>query len=118
MDGRVFPLQGTSSSGPIAAGLFALINDARLNADLGPLGFLNPMLYQWHHNNTGVFSDVTDGWNNDGIVQPPYAGFPAQCDQGFEAATGWDAVSGLGSPVFPLLLKSALERLPSIKPTQ
>jgi tripeptidyl-peptidase-1 len=110
MNGRIFPLQGTSSSGPIAAGLFALINDARLNAGMSPLGFLNPSLYRWHQNNTQAFSDVTQGFNNDGLVQPPYTGFPAQCDQGFAATKGWDAVSGLGAPVFPPLLKLALEQ--------
>lgn len=38
---------GTSASGPVAAGLFALINDALLEAGKQPLGFINPSLYRW-----------------------------------------------------------------------
>lgn len=42
---REIPLGGTSASGPIAAGLVALLNDARLNQGLPSLGHLNPRLY-------------------------------------------------------------------------
>ena len=36
---------GTSASAPVFAAFISMLNDARLDAGLAPLGFLNPMLY-------------------------------------------------------------------------
>jgi subtilase family serine protease len=45
------PISGTSAAAPTFAAIVTLLNDARYQAGKGPLGFLNPFLYQvrlWH----------------------------------------------------------------------
>lgn len=59
-------------------GLVALINHELMVVGEAPLGFLNPWLYA----NPQMFTDVTAGSN-------PYK----LCD-GFQAAVGWDPVTG------------------------
>lgn len=79
---------GTSASSPTVAGIVALLNDYKISNGESPLGFLNPLIYS-----TAVdgFNDITSG-NNPG------------CDtDGFEATTGWDPVTGLGTPDFAKL---------------
>lgn len=73
-------VSGTSCSAPIFSGIVALINDQLLKAGEAPLGFLNPWIYA----NPQAFTDITSGSN-------PYN----KC-QGFNAAVGWDPVTGLG----------------------
>ncbi len=76
IDGSDTVVGGTSAVAPLWAGLIA-----RLNQQLGhPLGFLNPVLYQ-RLAGTSAMRDVTSG--NNGAYQ---------------AAAGWDACTGLGSP--------------------
>ena len=73
VDGTDTVIGGTSAVAPLWAALLA-----RINAINGrPSGFVNPLLYA---NPKGV-RDVTQGNNGD-----------------FEAAVGWDACTGLGSP--------------------
>ncbi|KAH8811080.1 putative protease S8 tripeptidyl peptidase I [Xylogone sp. PMI_703] len=79
---------GTSASAPIFASIINLINEQRLAAGKGPVGFLNPTLYQ----NPNSFNDITTG-NNPGCGT-----------SGFSAVKGWDPVTGLGTPNFPKLL--------------
>ena len=50
---------GTSASCPVIAGILAHVNDHRLAADLPPLGFINPLLYQ----NANIITDVVQGYN-------------------------------------------------------
>ncbi|KAK4501576.1 hypothetical protein PRZ48_007385 [Zasmidium cellare] len=80
---------GTSLAAPIWASIFALINQARKDAGRAPVGFVNPVLYE----NPGVFHDITKGSN------------PGCNTDGFSAVSGWDPVSGLGTPDFPALEK-------------
>jgi tripeptidyl-peptidase-1 len=40
------PISGTSAAAPTFAAIVTLLNDARYQAGKGPLGFLNPWLYQ------------------------------------------------------------------------
>ncbi|KAH8122416.1 subtilisin-like protein [Trichoderma asperelloides] len=80
---------GTSLSSPAFASVITLINEARLEAGKSTLGYLHPVLYA----NPQVFHDVTVG-QNPGCNNSP----------GFPAATGWDPVSGLGTPNFPALM--------------
>jgi len=87
-------LSGTSASTPTFAAMIALINDARELAGKKPLGFLNPLLYKLQY---GVGTDITEGSNDSG-----------ECPKGFSATNGWDAITGLGTPQFPLLLKQLL----------
>ena len=72
VDGVSSVIGGTSAVAPLYAGLVALINE-----DIGNrCGFLNPVLYA----NTGVCHDVVKGTNG-----------------AYNAASGWDATTGLGS---------------------
>ena len=64
-----------------------------------PLGFLNPALYQLKGGNVG--KDITQGASKD-----------SPCKQGFAADAGWDAVTGLGSPMYSTLLQALAKDLP------
>ncbi|PRP86479.1 hypothetical protein PROFUN_05261 [Planoprotostelium fungivorum] len=99
LDEEISPIDGTSASAPVIAGLITLLNDARLNAGKGPLGFLNPWLYGLSSDH---FNDIVTGDNS--CSELPWV----CCDYGFPAKPGYDAVTGLGSPNFAALLKSAL----------
>lgn len=76
---------GTSSGSPQWAGLVA-IADQIAGRDLG---YINPKLYQIASNPTQYakdFNDVTTGNNQTSSIP------------GYSASTGWDAVTGLGTP--------------------
>ena len=106
-------LDGTSASAPIFAGIVTLLNDARLNANKKPLGFINQMMYQASANrpatfygkidfscsftpfNLFAFLDVTVGRNRCGDIGGV---LPTCCQHGFTCGVGWDAVTGLGTP--------------------
>jgi subtilase family serine protease len=87
---------GTSSSSPQWAGMIAVA--AQLNG--GPLGYLNPALYKIASDPAKYaadFHDITIGNN----LYPFAANLDANgapIRQGFDASTGWDPVTGLGSP--------------------
>ncbi|KAI0740343.1 family S53 protease-like protein [Earliella scabrosa] len=93
VNGVVQSVSGTSASSPTFASIVALLNDKRLSAGLPPLGFLNPLLYSG--NASSAFNDVTSGSN------------PGCGTDGFPAASGWDPVTGLGTPDFEKLLALA-----------
>jgi kumamolisin len=80
--GEFIPGWGTSGVAPMWAGLTAQMNQA-----LGrELGFLNPLIYQPAVARSG-FRDITTGSNG-----------------AYTAAPGWDACTGLGSPIGSALL--------------
>lgn len=77
VDGQPDVIGGTSAVAPLWAGLIAL-----LNQELGtPVGYANPLLYQIG-NSGGGFRDIVSGNNGS-----------------FQARNGWDACTGLGSPL-------------------
>ncbi|KAF9450673.1 subtilisin-like protein [Macrolepiota fuliginosa MF-IS2] len=87
--GRAILIGGTSASSPAFTGFVALLNDARLQKGLPPLGFLNPLFYSQA---AGAFNDITVGHNSG-------------CGTtGFNATKGWDPVTGLGTPNFGKLV--------------
>jgi kumamolisin len=77
--GQTIKIGGTSWSAPVWAGFCALINQARKDNGKPFLGFLNPLLYPL--NGTPAFQDITSGSNG-----------------AFHCGTGYDQVTGLGSP--------------------
>lgn len=83
------------------SGIVALLNDARTTQGLPTLGFLNPMLYSLQNvsaaNSTGTFNGT--GLNDITVGSNPGCG-----TNGFSTAVGWDAVTGLGTPNFAVLL--------------
>jgi kumamolisin len=81
VDGETEVVGGTSAVAPLWAGLIAL-----LNQKLGkPVGFLNPQIYPLL--GSVAFRDITQGTNG-----------------AYNAGVGWDACTGLGSPVGDSLL--------------
>jgi kumamolisin len=74
------PSGGTSAVAPLMAALAALLSQAKGK----PVGFLNTLLYA---NASKVVRDVTSGTN---AIKSTI--------KGFEAGTGWDACTGLGTP--------------------
>jgi kumamolisin len=79
IDGSDTVIGGTSAVAPLWAGLIARINQAKAGT---AVGFVNPRLYQ----SADAFRDITQGNNGD-----------------YEATSGWDACTGLGSPDGSLL---------------
>jgi tripeptidyl-peptidase-1 len=92
-DGGVSVTEGTSAATPIVAAVIGLLNDQRLSNGKNPLGFLNPLLYKMPAN---CFHDITTGANKCTISQC--------CKYGYGAVTGWDAVTGLGTPDYTNML--------------
>ncbi|EJD51478.1 subtilisin-like protein [Auricularia subglabra TFB-10046 SS5] len=90
--GKTIGVQGTSASSPVFASMIALLNDERAGRGLPPLGFLNPWLYGPAKD---AFIDITEGSN------------PACGSAGFPARSGWDPVTGLGTPSYPALRAAA-----------
>lgn len=96
-------LGGTSASTPVFAGVVALLNQYLLKngAITSPgLGDINPNLYMLASDTTGVFHDVTQG-NNMVPCQlgtlDCVAGSGAYGTEGYNAGTGYDLATGLGS---------------------
>jgi len=87
-------VDGTSCASPVFAALVALLNDHQVSLGKPKLGFVNPVLYKMWADDTTIFKDITQGNNWCTEMQC--------CDPslGFEATTGWDPVSGLGTPNF------------------
>jgi kumamolisin len=77
VDGESSVIGGTSAVAPLWAGLIALINQSMGK----PAGFINPLLYQ-NGDSAGDFNDITSGNNGE-----------------YSAGPGWDACTGLGSPI-------------------
>lgn len=89
--GGSFGVGGTSCAAPVFGAVVSLINDLRLTAGKSTLGFLNPILYSV----PSAFLDITTGSANSN-----------GCCNGFPAAVGWDAITGLGVPNYPALAKA------------
>ncbi|KAB5582238.1 peptidase S8/S53 domain-containing protein [Coniochaeta sp. 2T2.1] len=89
MQGFSDHLGGTSVAVPIWASILTLINEERLARGKGTVGFVHQVLYD----HPEVFTDITKGSN------------PGCGSGGFQVRKGWDPVTGLGSPVYPKLLK-------------
>ena len=77
-------LSGTSAATPVFAGLISLLNDEQVAAGKPTLGFINTAIYGA---NEDLGFDVIDGNNKHQF-----------CKAGFSAATGFDAVTGWGTP--------------------
>lgn len=82
IDGDLTTVMGTSASVPTVASLVVLLNDARLRAGKSKVGFLNPVLYA----HPEAMNDITSG-ENYGCGR-----------RAFIAGSGWDPVTGLGTP--------------------
>jgi len=90
VQGEFYLVYGTSCSSPVSASIFSAINDARLAAGKGPIGFINPTIYTPTF--MAAFNDITNGSN------------PGCNTEGFYAEPGWDPVTGVGTPNFSKLV--------------
>lgn len=106
-DGEEILVGGTSASSPVIAGVVALLNAARLQAGLPTLGFLNPWLYSSGYKG---LTDIVNGGSTGCTGTDPYSGLetPFVPYASWNATTGWDPVTGYGTPNFNKLLKLAL----------
>jgi kumamolisin len=91
LNGQSEQIGGTSLAAPTWAGLLALANGGRIAAGGASLGALNATLYGL--NGTANFNDITSGSNG-----------------AYTAATGYDLVTGLGSPAFGTLYGTLLSQ--------
>lgn len=92
VDGSSELVDGTSCATPTFASVIQLVNSDRVANGKAGLGFLNPWLYT---NASSALTDITSGSNG---------GCPAISGAGFDAVSGWDPATGLGTPVFTSLL--------------
>lgn len=81
VDGKTMVIGGTSAVAPLWAGLIAVANQQNGKQ----AGFIQPALYAAR--NKTAFLDTTGGDNG-----------------GFRAGPGWDACTGLGSPIAPRVI--------------
>lgn len=106
--GNVVAQSGTSASTPVFAGMVSLLNEARLQKGMSPMGLLNPWLYL----NEDAFTDIVVGTNAlTGFADQGGSAAPAL--YGWNATVGWDPVTGLGAPDFQRMLAAALKGVPS-----
>ncbi|PSR79780.1 peptidase S8/S53 domain-containing protein [Coniella lustricola] len=97
---------GTSAAAPLWAGIVGLLNDARLRAGKSTLGWLNPLIYA---HGAEVLTDITAGYSigclgyntQTGGTEPEGAGQVPGAR--WNATTGWDPVTGYGTPDFQKL---------------
>jgi tripeptidyl-peptidase-1 len=128
VNGQVQPLFGTSASSPIFGGMVTLLNAYRgrvnTNATLqAPLRQVPDLLYtamRAGRTTRAPFTDVVEGDNCAGEpVQPGWSNnYPVYSrSRCFAAVAGWDAASGLGTPLFTDLLTAALTWDPAALPS-
>ena len=96
---RALQLRNTphSAQAPAFAALVSLLNEARLQAKMPAMGFLNPFLYT----NAHAFFDVVEGTN---AIDRGGGGIK----YGFDCTKGWDPATGVGTPHFGKLLAAAV----------
>jgi subtilase family serine protease len=104
-----YRIGGTSLSSPLVAGIMALANQAAGQ----PLGFVNPLLYSLA--GSAAFTDVTGAGAPEAMVRTNYRNGVDASDglsyvlrtmnqtQSLLVTTGYDDVTGVGSPAGGLL---------------
>ena len=80
-------MAGTSAACPVMAGFISNINAARMAIGKGSVGWVNPALYA---HAASFVNDIVTGDNKCSATAPC-------CPHGYEAVSGWDPASGLGS---------------------
>ena len=89
---------GTSAAAPFWAGVWALATRIAASITGKPLGPASPLLYHISRQSR-CFRDITQG-DNRCPFGPKWMGQTCDCAtcHGFEAAKGWDPVTGIGTP--------------------
>lgn len=95
-----------SAATPTFAAIISLLNSYRLTNNQPPLGFLNPFLYSI--GSIGLTDIVTgSSVGCGGFDALSGLNSPLVIGAGWEAKTGWDPVTGLGTPNFETLVVAA-----------
>lgn len=99
-EGTFYLFGGTSAGSPQWAAITALADQQ----DQRPVGYLNDKLYSLAHGPeySYVFHDITSG---DNTVSLTDANGNTLNIAGYPATAGWDAVTGLGTPIVAHLVK-------------
>jgi tripeptidyl-peptidase-1 len=93
--GVFYTVFGTSCTAPLTAAFVTLVNSARYESGLPPIGLINPLLYSVGYNNTigvgnefnATYNDVTSGSNACCSSSNPSSA--VCCATGFNAVKGW-----------------------------
>ena len=88
----VTKIDGTSCSAPLFAAFISILNQHQIKRNKPKLGFFNPILYLMAEDNPMIFNDVIIG--NNSCTETMCCSF----DYGYQATTGYDPVTGLGTP--------------------
>ncbi|KAK7899973.1 Tripeptidyl-peptidase sed2 [Exophiala xenobiotica] len=93
---------GTSCAAPTFAAIISNLNNIRMTQGKTKLGFLNPWLYAQGHQG---FTDITVGASRGCSGVDIFTGQPAGVikDASWEAISGWDPVTGWGTPNYAKL---------------
>ncbi|KAJ7162741.1 peptidase S8/S53 domain-containing protein [Mycena crocata] len=91
---------GSSGAAPTVAAIITLVNDARLAAGKKPVGFINPTIYSPEF--ATAFNDIVSGTSQG------CKGWQGDRGGGFQAVSGWDAASGVGTPNLGMLIEKWL----------
>lgn len=97
-DGVRMPVAGTSAATPTFAAMVTILNDQRVAAGKANMGWINPFLYAAHAASNNAFTDIVSGDVQMGGC----------CRKSFAPIPGFDAVTGLGSPLFDTLSSFAM----------
>ncbi|HVP23084.1 MAG TPA: S53 family peptidase, partial [Conexivisphaerales archaeon] len=104
MGGGLYYIGGTSVGSPEWAGMIALLDTALTNAHLAPAGAVAPALYFLGEEVPADFYDVTVG-NNQGDLYHATSPLPI----GYNATTGWDPLTGWGTPNLSTLIPDLVD---------
>tara|TARA_B110000971_G_scaffold178601_1_gene184585 strand:- start:7 stop:1230 length:1224 start_codon:yes stop_codon:yes gene_type:complete len=91
-NGVIISVDGTSASSPSFSALISRLNNLRISENKSAVGLVGPLLYQMWKECTDCFYDLTIGSSNSTEY--------SDCKYGYNAASGYDAVYGLGLPNF------------------
>jgi tripeptidyl-peptidase-1 len=86
VEGNFSLVYRTSASSSVFESIVTLINAARLDVGKSPVGFINPVIYEYPE------------------LILPRGGEPGVWDAGFTVVTGWDPLTDLGTPNFPKMV--------------
>jgi subtilase family serine protease len=95
--GSYMAVDGTSASSPAVSGMISTLNNLRLSQNKSSLGLVAPLLYDMYQKCPKCFKDIVEGSNNSTEA--------TDCQYGYNAAKGFDAVYGLGLPNFDEMYK-------------
>eukprot|EP01041_Mallomonas_annulata_P010135 gene10135-21134_t len=90
--GTEYLVSGSSPATHVFAGMVSLLNTARLQNRKPSIGWMTPAIYSY---NGSFANDIDTGNNKCSTI--------LCCEEGFEASTGWDPVTGFGSVDFQSL---------------